>query len=46
MAVLASEARALIGTRNVTFEWIPREKNALADAVANKSMDLGESFRA
>ncbi|MEN9751550.1 MAG: hypothetical protein RLZZ600_597 [Actinomycetota bacterium] len=46
MAVLASQARALIGTRNVTFEWIPREKNALADAAANKSMDSGESFRA
>jgi ribonuclease HI len=46
MAVLASQARALIGSRNVTFEWIPREKNALADAAANKSMDSGESFRA
>jgi ribonuclease HI len=46
MAVLASEARALIGGRSVTFEWIPREKNALADAAANKSMDSGESFRA
>ena len=46
MAVLASQARALIGTRNVTFEWIPREKNALADSAANKSMDSGESFRA
>lgn len=46
MAVLASEARALIGTRQVTFEWIPREKNALADAAANKSMDSQESFRA
>jgi ribonuclease HI len=46
MAVLASQARALIGTRMVTFEWIPREKNALADAAANKSMDSGESFRA
>lgn len=46
MAVLASEARALIGSRHVTFEWIPREKNALADAAANKSMDSQESFRA
>jgi probable phosphoglycerate mutase len=46
MAVLASEARALIGGRSVTFEWIPRDKNALADAAANKSMDSGESFRA
>lgn len=46
MAVLASEARALIGTRAVTFEWIPREKNSRADAAANKSMDSGQSFRA
>jgi probable phosphoglycerate mutase len=46
MAVLASEARALISTRQVTFEWIPRELNARADAAANKSMDAQESFRA
>ena len=46
MAVLASEARALIGARAVTFEWIPREKNSRADAAANKSMDSGQSFRA
>lgn len=45
MAVLASQARAIIGTRVVTFEWVPRDQNARADAMANKSMDLGESFR-
>jgi probable phosphoglycerate mutase len=44
MAVLAAEARALIGNRNVTFEWVPRLDNARADAVANRSMDLKESF--
>lgn len=44
MAVLAAEARALIGGRNVTFEWVPRLDNARADAVANRSMDLKESF--
>lgn len=46
MAVLASEARALIGTRQVVFEWIPRDKNVLADVAANKSMDSQSSFRA
>lgn len=45
MAVLASQARAIIGARAVTFEWVPRDQNARADAMANKSMDLGESFR-
>jgi len=45
MAVLASQARAIIGVRAVTFEWVPRDQNARADAMANKSMDLGESFR-
>lgn len=44
MAVLAAEARALIGGRHVTFEWVPRLDNARADAVANRSMDLKESF--
>ena len=44
MAVLAAEARALIGARAVTFEWVPRLDNARADAVANRSMDLKESF--
>jgi probable phosphoglycerate mutase len=30
----------------VTYEWVPRLQNALADAAANKSMDLRESFEA
>lgn len=46
MAVLASEARALIGSRIVTFEWVPRADNARADAAANRAMDAQESFRA
>lgn len=46
MAVLASEARSLIGSRPVTFEWIPRAENARADAVANRAMDAQASFRA
>jgi len=45
MQVLAQEARALIGTKSATFEWIPRLQNARADAAANKSMDRKESFR-
>lgn len=45
MAVLASEARALIGARTVTFEWVPRADNARADAAANRAMDAQESFR-
>jgi ribonuclease HI len=45
MQVLASEARALIGTKSATFEWIPRLQNARADSAANKSMDRKESFR-
>lgn len=44
MAVLAAQARGLIGARSVTFEWVPRLDNARADAVANRSMDLKESF--
>lgn len=45
MQVLARRAKALIAGRHVTFEWVPRADNALADAVANESMDRRESFR-
>jgi probable phosphoglycerate mutase len=44
MAVLAAEAKAVIGRRNVSFVWVPRLDNARADAVANRSMDLKDSF--
>ncbi len=44
MAVLAAEARAVIAHRTVSFVWVPRLDNARADAVANRSMDLKESF--
>lgn len=44
MRELAEEARGLIGHRSVTFEWIPRADNARADAIANRAMDMGESF--
>ena len=46
MAVLAAKANDVIGNRAVTYEWVPRLQNALADAAANKSMDLRESFEA
>jgi probable phosphoglycerate mutase len=44
MRELAAEARELIAHRAVTFEWIPRADNARADAIANRAMDMGESF--
>lgn len=46
MAVLAARARELVGSKSVTFAWIPREQNALADAAANRSMDLLSDFEA
>lgn len=45
MKVLAAKARELIADRDVVFEWVPRRENARADAAANESMDLRESFR-
>jgi ribonuclease HI len=44
MQELARKARELIGSRAVTFEWVARADNARADAIANESMDRGESF--
>lgn len=44
MQVLAREAFDLIGARPVTFEWIPREENFVADSLANRAMDIEESF--
>ena len=44
MAVLAAEAKSVIGSRDVSFVWVPRLDNARADAMANRSMDLKESF--
>ncbi len=39
MQQLAIEANHLIGGREVVFQWIPREENFRADALANKAMD-------
>lgn len=37
---LAAEAAALAGGfRSVTYQWIPRDRNQAADALANKAMD-------
>jgi probable phosphoglycerate mutase len=38
---LAAEAATLVsGFERVTFEWIPRERNKAADALANYAMDV------
>ncbi len=39
MAELAAQARAELQGIPVRFEWIPRERNARADALANLAMD-------
>jgi ribonuclease HI len=44
MRELAREAQAVIAGADVTFEWIAREFNSRADAVANASMDRRDSF--
>ena len=44
MQALAREARELIGQGSVSFEWVPREKNARADAAGNAALDRRESF--
>ena len=39
MLSLAIEAHAALGPRNAVWQWIPREQNSRADALANKAMD-------
>ncbi|MCR6713161.1 MAG: bifunctional RNase H/acid phosphatase [Demequina sp.] len=39
MRSLAARAREVVGDREVTFDWIPRERNKAADALANEAMD-------
>ena len=39
MIALGSKVQKLIAGKEVEFLWIPREQNALADALANKAMD-------
>ncbi|MEO0312974.1 MAG: hypothetical protein RL140_204 [Actinomycetota bacterium] len=39
MQVLAIEAQKLVVGKPVTWQWIPREENSRADALANMAMD-------
>ncbi len=41
MKVLAAKARKVLNPRNVTYEWIPRERNKDADRLSNEAMDAG-----
>jgi probable phosphoglycerate mutase len=39
MKVLAIEVQRLVAGKNVKWQWIPREENSRADALANEAMD-------
>ncbi|MFD7313291.1 bifunctional RNase H/acid phosphatase [Streptomyces sp. NPDC056730] len=41
MKPLAAEAARIFPAGQVTFEWIPRERNKHADRLANEAMDAG-----
>ncbi|MDT3398709.1 bifunctional RNase H/acid phosphatase [Streptomyces sp. B1866] len=41
MRPLAAEARTVFPASQVTYEWIPRERNKRADRLANEAMDAG-----
>lgn len=43
MKPLAAEAGRIFPTGQVTFEWIPRERNKHADRLANEAMDAGKN---
>ncbi|MGP3685634.1 bifunctional RNase H/acid phosphatase [Streptomyces sp. IBSNAI002] len=42
MKPLAAEAAKILPRTQVTYEWIPREKNKHADRLANEAMDAGK----
>ncbi|WP_019067206.1 bifunctional RNase H/acid phosphatase [Streptomyces hokutonensis] len=42
MKPLAAEAGSVFPVDQVTYEWIPREKNKHADRLANEAMDAGK----
>uniref|UniRef100_A0AAU2JN40 Bifunctional RNase H/acid phosphatase n=1 Tax=Streptomyces sp. NBC_00049 TaxID=2903617 RepID=A0AAU2JN40_9ACTN len=42
MKPLAAEAARILPRAQVTYEWIPREKNKHADRLANEAMDAGK----
>ncbi|MFR9794750.1 bifunctional RNase H/acid phosphatase [Streptomyces sp. MS06] len=41
MKPLAAEAARVLAPQQVTYEWIPRERNKHADRLANEAMDAG-----
>lgn len=41
MRPLAAEARGIFPPGQVSYEWIPRERNKRADRLANEAMDAG-----
>ncbi|MFG2657218.1 bifunctional RNase H/acid phosphatase [Streptomyces sp. NPDC048425] len=41
MKPLAAEAATVLPASQVTYEWIPRERNKHADRLANEAMDAG-----
>ncbi|NCA07127.1 MAG: bifunctional RNase H/acid phosphatase [Micrococcales bacterium] len=43
MQELSSQMASAIGVREISFEWIPREQNSKADALANEAMDAESS---
>jgi probable phosphoglycerate mutase len=45
MQKLARQAHELLADTPVTFEWVPRAENKLADAAANEAMDERAGFR-
>ncbi|MFI5961471.1 bifunctional RNase H/acid phosphatase [Streptomyces asoensis] len=42
MKSLAAEAARVLPAAQVTYEWIPRERNKHADRLANEAMDAGK----
>ncbi|MER5973638.1 bifunctional RNase H/acid phosphatase [Streptomyces sp. NPDC002055] len=42
MRPLAAEAKTVLPSGQVTYEWIPRERNKHADRLANEAMDAGK----
>lgn len=45
MKPLAAEAATVLPRGQVTYEWIPRERNKHADRLANEAMDAGRQGR-
>ncbi|WP_185899814.1 reverse transcriptase-like protein, partial [Streptomyces sp. WAC07061] len=45
MKPLAAEAAKILPRAQVTYEWIPRERNKHADRLANEAMDAGKRGR-